>query len=119
MEHLLTFHELRKRCDLWDLYIQDDGLIVLTVNGQRQALRAEDATTFADRVFEAYKALPQPKSLVLILVSYGDARLGVRQAVLDGLPGALERIRADDESRSRYDFAVLGFRPETAQKGRS
>lgn len=119
VEHLLTFHELRKRCDLWDLYIQDDGLIVLTVNGQRQALRAEDATTFADRLFEAYKALPQPKSLVLILVSYGDARLGVRQAVLDGLPGALERIRADDESRSRYDFAVLGFRPETAQKGRS
>lgn len=118
VEHLLTFHELRKRCDLWDLYIQADGQIALTVNGQQQILRAEDAATFTDRLFEAYKALPQPKSLVLILVSYGDARLGVRQAVLDGLPPALEKIRADDESRSRYDFAVLGFRPEPRPKER-
>lgn len=118
VEHLLTFHELRKRCDLWDLYIQDDGQIVLTVNRQRQMLRAEEADAFSTRLFEAYKALPQPKSLVLLLVSYGDARLGVRQAVLDGLPAALERIRADDESRSRYDFAVLGYRPETRQKER-
>lgn len=113
VEHLLTFHELRKRCDLWELYIQDDGQIVFTVGSQRQAFRAELTEAFSSRLFDAYKALPQPKSLVLILVSYGDARLGVRQAVLDGLPPALERIRADDEGRSRFDFAVLGYRPES------
>ncbi len=113
IEHLLTFHELRKRCDLWDLYIQDDGQIVLTVGEQRQVLRAEETGAFSARLFDAYKALPQPKSLVLVLVSYGDARLGVRQAVLNGLPAALEKIRADDEGRSRFDFAVLGFRPES------
>ena len=112
VEHLLTFNELRKRCDLWELYIQDDGQIVFTVGNQRQTMRAEDTGAFASKLFDAYKSLPQPKSLVLILVSYGDARLGVRQAVLDGLPAALEKIRADDEGRSRYDFAVLGFRPE-------
>ena len=114
VDHLLTFHELRKRCDLWELYIHDDGQIVLTVGDQRLKLRAEDPAAFTARLFEAYKSMPQPKSLVLILISYGDARLGVRQAVLEGLPGALERIRLDDEGRSRYDFAVLGFRPETS-----
>lgn len=116
VEHLLTFHELRKRCDLWELYVQDDGQIVFTAGNQTQVLRAEQTEAFSTRLFDAYKALPQPKSLVLILVSYGDARLGVRQAVLDGLPVALERIRADDEGRSRFDFAVLGYRPE-APKG--
>lgn len=112
VQHLQVFQELRKRCDLWELYIQEDGRIVLTSGKQRQVFRAETTDAFASRVFDAYKALPQPKSLVLILVSYGDARLGVRQSVLEGLPIALERIRADDEGRSRYDFAVLGFRPE-------
>lgn len=114
VEHLLTFHELRKRCDLWELYIQADGQIVFTAGPHRHVIRAEETAAFSARLFDAYKALPQPKSLVLILVSYGDARLGVRQAVLDGLPAALERIRADDEGRSRFDFAVLGFRPDPA-----
>ena len=112
VEHLLTFHELRKRCDLWEIYIQDDGQVVFTAESQRQVFRAERKESFIAGLYEAYKSLPQPKSLVLILVSYGDARLGVRQAVIDGLPPALEKIRADDEGRSRYDFAVLGFRPE-------
>ncbi|MFO0918565.1 MAG: hypothetical protein U0872_09655 [Planctomycetaceae bacterium] len=112
VQHLMVFQELRKRCDLWELYIQEDGRIVFTSGTQRQVFRAEAKDAFALRLFDAYKALPQPKSLVLILVSYGDARLGVRLAVLDGLPIALERIRADDEGRSRYDFAVLGFRPD-------
>lgn len=112
VKHLLTFNELRKRCDLWELYIQHDGQIVFTVGNQKQTIRAEDTETFQSRLFDAYKALPQPKSLVLILVSYGDARLGVRRAVLNGLPSALERIRVDDEGRSRFDFAVLGFRPD-------
>jgi len=112
IDHLLTFNELRKRFDLWEIYIQDDGQIVFTVGDQRQILRAEETTAFSTRLFDAYKSLPQPKSLVLVLVSYGDARLGVRQAVLDGLPAVLERIRLDDEGRSRFDFAVLGYRPE-------
>lgn len=112
VQHLLVFHELRKRCDLWEVYIQEDGRIVLTSGNQRQVFRAETTDVFASRLFDAYKALSQPKSLVLILVSYGDARLGVRKSVLEGLPIALERIREDDEGRSRYDFAVLGFRPE-------
>jgi hypothetical protein len=116
VDHLLTFHELRKRCDLWEVYIQGDGQIVFSTGTQRHVLRAEEMDAFAARLFDAYKALPQPKSLVLILVSYGDARLGVRQAVLDGLPTALDRIRADDEGRSRFDYAVLGYRPHAPQE---
>ncbi len=112
VQHLMVFQELRKRCDLWELYIQEDGRIIFTTETQRQVFRAEAKEAFISRLYDGYKALPQPKSLVLILVSYGDARLGVRQSVLEGLPIALERIRADDEGRSRYDFAVLGYRPD-------
>jgi hypothetical protein len=112
VEHLLTFHEMRKRCDLWDIYIQEDGQIVFTAGDLQQVFRAEMRDAFVAEMYDAYKSLPQPKSLVLVLISYGDARLGVRQAVIGGMPPALEKIRADDEGRSRYDFAVLGFRPE-------
>lgn len=115
VEHLLTFHELRKRCDLWHIYIHEDGQIEFTAGQQRQLLRADQMNEFSNRLFQAYKALPQPKSLVLVLVSYGDAKLGVRRAVLEGLPSALNRIRDDDVGRSRFDYAVLGYRPETPQ----
>ena len=45
------------------------------------------------------------------MVSYGDAQFGIRKAALDGVPAALERIRSDLGNRSRFEYAVLGFRP--------
>uniref|UniRef100_A0A7C2K2E3 Uncharacterized protein n=1 Tax=Schlesneria paludicola TaxID=360056 RepID=A0A7C2K2E3_9PLAN len=112
VDHLLTFGEMRKRMDVWELYLQDNGSVVLTVGDKRLTFRAESADAFATRLFEAYKTLPEPKSLVLLLVSYGDAKFQSLKAMLDGLPQALDRIRTDAGDRSRLDYAVLGFRPK-------
>jgi hypothetical protein len=112
VDHLLTFGEMRKRIDVWELYLEDNGRFVLTVGDKRIPFRAEAADEFATRLFEAYKTLPEPKSLVLLLVSYGDAKFQPLKAALDGLPLALDRIRADAGPRSRLDYAVLGFRPQ-------
>jgi hypothetical protein len=114
VDHLLTFGELRKRVDVWELYVQDNGTSVLTVGPKKQTFRAENAAAYSSRLFDAYKALPEPKSMVLVMVSYGDAQFGIRKAALDGVPAALERIRKDIGNRSRFEYAVLGFRP-TAQ----
>jgi hypothetical protein len=111
VDHLLTFGEMRKRIDIWELYLQENGGFVLTVGDKRLAFRAETADEFAARLFEAYKTLPEPKSLVLLLLSYGDARFQPLKSALDGLPLAMERIRTDIGGRSRLDYAVLGYRP--------
>ncbi len=111
VDHLLTFGEMRKRVDIWELYIQDNGTTVLTVGPKKQSFRAENAAAFSSRLFDAYKALPEPKSMVMVMLSYGDAQFGIRKAALDGVPAALERIRTDIGNRSRFEYAVLGFRP--------
>jgi hypothetical protein len=118
VEHLLTFGEMRKRVDLWGLYLQDNGTILLTAGDKRMSFRAESADEFAGRLFEAYKALPEPKSLVLLLVSYGDAKFQPLKAILDGLPGGMDRIRIDLGGRSRLDYAVLGYRPQPSAPSR-
>jgi len=112
VDHLLTFGEMRKRIDVWELYLQDNGTAVLSVGDKRISFRADSAADFATRLFEAYKTLPEPKSLVLLLFSYGDARFQPLKATLDGLPQALDRIRTDAGTRSRLDYAVMGFRPQ-------
>jgi hypothetical protein len=111
VEHLLTFGEMRKRVDVWELYLQENGGYVLTVGSRRMPFRAESAESFAVRLFEAYKTLPESKSMVLILVSYGDTKFGPLKATLDGLPPAIERIRIDAGQRTRFEYAVLGYRP--------
>jgi hypothetical protein len=111
IEHLLTFGELRKRVDVWELYMHDNGDYTLHVGARRIPFRAETLEAFPTRLFEAYKTLPESKSMVLVLVSYGDAKFKPLKSTLDGLPLALERIRADAGSRSRFEYAVLGYRP--------
>jgi myosin heavy subunit len=111
VRHLLTFEEMRKRCDIWELYINDTGKTFFSGSGQSHTFRAETAEEFADELYERYKTLPQPKSLVIILLSYGDVKASVYEAAIDGLPIVAERMRTDQSGRSRFEYAVLGFNP--------
>lgn len=111
IEHLLTFGEMRKRIDLWELYLTDKGVLQLTVGDKRFDLRGETADEIATRLFEAHKSLPESKGMVLILFSYGDAQFKRLKGTLDALPQAIERIRLDVGGRSRVEYAVQGFRP--------
>lgn len=111
VEHLLTFGELKKRVDLWEVYLTDTGVLRATVGERRLERRAESAEDVATALFDFYKSLPESKGMVLVLVTYGDAKFKSLKATLDGLPLALERIRQDAGGRARFDYAVLGFRP--------
>lgn len=111
VRHLLTFEEMRKRCDIWELYINDTGQTVFSGSGQTHTFRAETTEEFASKLYERYKTLPQPKSLVIILLSYGDVKASVYEAAVDGLPVVAERMRTDQSGRSRFEYAVLGFNP--------
>ena len=111
VRHLLTFEEMRKRCDIWELYINDTGMTVFSGSGQTHTFRAETTEEFATELYERYKTLPQPKSLVIVLLSYGDVKASVYEAAIDGLPIVAERMRTDQSGRSRFEYAVLGFNP--------
>jgi hypothetical protein len=111
VRHLLTFEEMRKRCDIWEIYINDTGKTVFSGSGQSHTFRAETADEFAAELYERYKTLPQPKSLVIILLSYGDVKASVYESAVDGLPIVAERMRTDQSGRSRFEYAVLGFNP--------
>lgn len=113
IEHLLSYEELRKRADIWSLRIHAQGTITFTAVGKSQVFRASNADEFAAELFSRYKTLPQPKGLVVILVSYGDARADVRSAIFDGLPQAIRLMREDRLGTTQFEYAILGFVPET------
>jgi len=113
VDHLLTFSEMKKRFDVWELYLQDDDSLLITAGANRKRLAPDDIETpelFADEFFKLYKSFPQTKSIVLILVSYGDSQLRYRWAVTKGLPTAAERMRLDSNGTVKFEYAVLGFR---------
>ncbi len=111
--HVLTFEELKKRCDIWELYVTPSGGTILLAGNTTHEFRAESVDSFQQQLYQRYKALPQPKGLVIIILSYGDADARAREVALVGLPGAMERMRADSSGRTQFEYAVLGYSPES------
>lgn len=111
IEYILSYDELRKRADVWTLRIAANGEITLNAGDQIQSFRAANQQEFIEELLQRYRTLPQPKGLVVIMVSYGDARADVRQAVLRGLPTAIDRMQDDQLGRTQFEYAVLGFIP--------
>jgi hypothetical protein len=111
IRHLLSYEEMRKRCDLWELHIDETGWFTLRAGKEQRGFRATTPQEFSDRLYAAYKSLPGSKSLVVILLSYGDARADVREAAIQGLPRVTERMRQDTGGFVRFEYAVLGFQP--------
>ncbi|HAH48423.1 hypothetical protein [Gimesia sp.] len=113
VKHFLTYDELTKRSDIWELYLTENGVFRLKIGDQSAEFRADSPQEFVDRFYAVYKTVPQPKSLVIILFSYGDARASLRFAATQGLPLVAERMRTDSSGRTRYEYAVMGFAPES------
>ncbi len=112
VKHLLTFQEIRKRCDVWDVYVAESGVTSLRAGNNEGSFRAETPQLFAARLFERYRTLPQPKSLVIVVLSYGNVRAAAYEAALTGLPTVIERMQADAAGRTRFEYAVLGYDPQ-------
>ena len=107
LKTLISYGEMKKRCDVWEIYVTADGTIELD-NGE---FRAKTQSEIEDGLFDAYKSFPEPKTLVILMFSYGDASAGIRQRSQDALPAALARMREDSGGRNWFEFAVLGFSP--------
>ena len=107
--HLLTVDEMWKRCDVWNLYIKPSGLAVVKTGDNSHQFEATTPKEFEDELYDFYTKLPPQKSLVILLLSYGNIDANVYEAAIDGLPKAAERMRSDAGGKSRFESAVLGF----------
>lgn len=115
---LIGHAELLKRAEIWTVHATDNGSIVIMAGERRETFRLESRSQsqrtdeVADRLFAAYKQLPQPKGLVILLVSYSPQSVaGVYQPLVDALPHTLERLRADTPE-TRFEYTVLGPSPD-------
>lgn len=111
IRHLLSYEEMRKRTDLWEIHIDDAGWITLYVGKDEYGFRARTPGQFTDELYAVYKSLPQPKSLVVIMLSWGDTRADVREAAIRALPVVTEQMRQNAGGFIRFEYAILGFQP--------
>lgn len=110
--HLLSYEEIRKRCDVWNLHVDGKGIAEFDTGAQTFRLRVSSAD-FEQELFRVYKSIPQPKSLVIVLLTYDrDSRKAVTDAVEDAIPRLLDRMREDSGGRARFEYANLGIRVE-------
>ena len=116
VRHLLTFDEMRKRCDIWDLVVSGrKNQFELNVGGTVKTFAAETREEFDDKLFRAYKTLESPKDLVIVLLSYyPDARFGPIKIAVSQLPLSVERMTSDRGGKTQFQFLVLFMKDPAA-----
>jgi len=120
LEHLLSYEEIRKRCDVWTLHLEASGVATLSDGIRSRSLRVpmqDDGEVlreqFVAELFTWYRTLPQTKSLVVILLTYDrNSRIYLTESVRAAMPVWVGRMQADSAGRSRFEYADLGFRLE-------
>lgn len=118
LQHLLTYDEIRKRCDVWELFIDGQNVAHLDSGDRERELRvnlnqAEDADIerFSVELETAYRSLPQPKHLVILLLTYDrDARLTVTEGISASLPEIVDRLTGASTGLTRFEYADMGVR---------
>ncbi len=110
--HLLTWGELEKRVDLWQLHLTEDGLVRCTASGRTEQFRADTAARFESELIRVYRGIPEPKAMVLMLLSWGDVDLKTRNVATAALERATQRLREETDRRSRFELGILGFLPD-------
>lgn len=111
VKHLLTFNELRKRCEIWELHVADSGLTTLKTPGEQTEFRGTTAASFASKL-ASFRTRKESKNLVLVLLTYCDVTASIYEAALTGLPLAIERMQLEAGGRTRFEYGVLGIEPK-------
>ncbi|MDG2223064.1 MAG: hypothetical protein P8L85_16910 [Rubripirellula sp.] len=118
LRFLAGYDELLKRAEVWTLHVSNRGDTEMqpgqAISGtQRFRLEATTQSARADEFIAqmraAYSQIPQPKGLVVILVSFSPrATAGNYQPVLDAMPDVIEWLNKDSGGRTRFEYAVIG-----------
>jgi hypothetical protein len=95
VQHLRTTRELQKLCSIWDEHLNEDGSVRLRMGDVTRTFRPRDENDFARQFVDATKEAGEPKSLVVIMRTYGETRYGARKCEETGLERAKVLLRAE------------------------
>lgn len=112
IHHLRATEELKKRADLWEVYIGDDNSVRVTIVGEVMAehLQAISPDQLANAVAEVARQRGEPKSLVIILLSWSNADRRTRDLARQALDDVVTVLKADWPGK-RIEVAPLGYTP--------
>lgn len=118
LRFLAGYDELLKRAEVWTLHVSDRGDTELQPGGDSAATQrfrleaptqAGRADEFVTQMRAAYSQIPQPKGLVVMLVSFSPRAIaGNYQPVLDAMPDVIDWLNKDSGGRTRFEYAVIG-----------
>lgn len=114
IDHLLTFNQMRKQFDIWEIYMDENGALLISIGQDGQRVRSQPISSpeaFVDVILRVRDQFPPTRENVLLLCSYGDCRLLNRLSMTRGLPAISERIRKDGQGSLNFEYAVFGYRP--------
>ena len=112
IHHLRATEELKKRADLWEVYIDDNNAVRVTLVGDVVAenvqVVAPDQLTNA--LAELARQKGEPKSLVIVLLSWSNADRRTRDAVRRAVDNLVTVLKAEWPGK-RIEVAPLGYTP--------
>ena len=115
VRHLRETSELKKYSEVWEVHIASDNSVTLKIgpgddaDHPPQRLFVRSADEFANRVVAAAKDQGEPKSLVIICLTWADADLRTREQVANGLKFAIIALKPEWGGTKRIEFARLGY----------
>ncbi len=112
LEFMVRFDEMQKHVSVWEVHLQANGKVLFTDGEQTHMVSFETESDFSSRLFEASKSFSAPRTLVLVLLTYGDAQAGVRRTATEGMPRLITLLRQDAANTRWFDFSLMGFRPQ-------
>lgn len=118
IKHLLVFEEIRKRCDVWEIFVDPQHVVSVNTGARTATLRLNlndngdpDMPRFEEEFVEMARTLPDPKSLVIILLTYDrGTRLVVTEALSLAMPKIARRLADESREAVRFEYADLGIR---------
>lgn len=114
VQYLRATVEFKKVSSLWEIHIFDDNSIRIRFDGKDFGSRfyVGSAADFASRMIEAAKENGEPRSLVVVLLTWSNADRKTRDAVSAGLQEAASALRTAWGSPKRIEVSKLGYTPE-------
>ncbi len=114
IQYLREAAELRKRADIWEVHVAADDSIRVRVKDRvvGEAIFVTSQDDFLKQVLPLLRRQEEPKSLVILLVSWSDARLDTRSHVLAGVGQIVQVLDAQWKKAKRIETAVMGFAKE-------
>jgi hypothetical protein len=114
IHHLRTTLEFRKLSSLWEIHIFDDNAVRIRIDDEDVVPRFHptSASHFANRLIEAAKEKGEPRSLVVVLLTWSDADRRTRDLVTRGAQDAIANLRSAWGATKRIELSRLGYTPQ-------